>query len=110
MDKNLILKKESMNDGQSIYMFYDEFYGLYVAFGLSAYYATMVVDPYLSYSESENMPVAFISKDLIRFMHQSLRLVEHTPSCSYEFRTRIPIGTDGYDKWKDKVKAKHEDL
>ena len=108
MEKEFILRKESLNDGQSIYLSYDKFYGLYVAFGLSAYYASMVVNPYLSYSESENMPVAFFSKRQIGDMCQSLRKVEHTPGYSYEFRTRVPIGTEGYEKWKDKVKTEHE--
>ena len=110
MEKDLILKKESLNDGQSIYLSYDKFYGLYIAFGLSAYYATMVVDPYLSFSETENMPVAFFSKRQIGNMCQSLRKVEHTQGCSYEFRTRVPIGTEGYEKWKDKVKTQHDSI
>ena len=110
MDKDLAIKKESENDGQSIFLFFDEFYDLYVAFGLSAYYSTMVVDPNLSYSESIDMPIAFFCKAQIRIMRQSLKKVEHTQSHSYEFRTRIPIGKAGYEKWKNGVKAQHESI
>lgn len=110
MDKEFALKKESENDGQSVFLFFDEFYDLYVAFGLSAYYSTMVVEPYLTYSESLNLPIAFFSKGNIRIMRQSLKKVEHTPSSSYEFRTRIPIGKGGYDKWKNEVKVQHESM
>ena len=41
-------------------------------------------------------------------MRQSLNMVEHTSGHSYEFRTRIPIGKGGYDKWKNNVRVKHE--
>ena len=110
MDKDFAIKKESENDGQSIFLFFDEFYDLYVAFGLSAYYSTMVVDPCLTYSESLNLPIAFFNKSIVRIIRQSLKMVEHTSGLSYEFRTRIPIGKAGYDKWKNEVKAQHESL
>ncbi len=110
MDKDIAIKKESENDGQSIFLFFDEFYDLYVAFGLSAYYSTMVVDPYLTYSEKLNMPIAFFDKTLIRFLRQSLTKVEHTQGHTYEFRTRISIGKGGYEKWKNGVKAQHESI
>lgn len=110
MDKDFALKKESENDGQSIYLFFDDFYDLYVAFGLSAYYSTMVVEPILTYSESLNLPIAFFDKTQIRFLRQSLKKVEHTPHRSYEFRTRTPIGKAGYDKWKNEMKVKHESI
>ena len=110
MDKELAIKKESENDGQSIFLFFDDFYDLYVAFGLSAFYSTSVVDPHLTYSEKLNMPIAFFDKTLIRFLRQSLTKVEHTPGLSYEFRTRIPLGKNGYEKWKNEVKQRHESI
>lgn len=110
MNNDECLKKESTNDGQSIFLFFDKFYDLYVAFGLSAYYSTMVVEPYLTYSKSLDLPIAFFSKGNIRIMRQSLKKVEHTQGHSYEFRMRIPIGNGGFDKWKNEVKAKHESM
>lgn len=110
IDKEIILKKESENDGQSIYLFYDEFYSLYVAFGLSAFYSTMVVDPYLTYSDELDIPVAMFSKAQIRIMRQSLIKVEHTQGRTYQFRTRIPLGRAGYEKWKSEVKKMHESI
>ena len=110
MDKELILKIESENDGQSIYLFFDEFYSFYVAFGLSAYFSTMVVDPYLTYSDPLDMPIAMFSRGQIRIMLQSLKKLEHNPRHSYEFRMRIPLGKFGYDKWKNEVKQRHESI
>ena len=110
MDKDLAIKKELENDGQSIFLFFDDFYDLYVAFGLSAYYSTMAVDPHLTYSANIDMPIAFFSKGNIRIMRQSLTKVEHTQGCFYEFRTRIPIGKAGYEKWKNGVKKLHESI
>lgn len=110
MDKEAFLKKESENNGGSIYLFYDDFYSLYMAFGLSAYFSTMVVDPYLTYSDELDMPIAMFSKAQIRIMRQSLTKVEHTPGSTYQFRTRIPLGRAGYDKWKKEVKKSHESI
>ena len=45
MDKELIMQQEAANDGQTIHLYYDEMVGVYLAFGLSAYYTTMVVTP-----------------------------------------------------------------
>lgn len=44
MDKERILTQESANDGQSVFLFYDEEEGCYKAYGWSAYYADMVAD------------------------------------------------------------------
>jgi len=110
MDKELMLKKESENDGQSIFLFYDEFYSLYVAFGLSAYYSTMVVDPFLTYSDTLDLPIALFTKGYIRLLGQSLKKIEHTPGSIYLFRTKTPIGKSGYDKWKNEVKERHESI
>ena len=52
MNKDLILQQESANDGQTVYLFYDDMAGLYLAFGLSAYYVTMVTNPVISYSDA----------------------------------------------------------
>ena len=49
IDKEIISKNEAENDGQTIHLYYDEIAGMYMAFGLSAYYTTMVTDPYMSF-------------------------------------------------------------
>lgn len=49
MDKMQMKQLESDNDGQTFHLFYDDIVGLYFAFGLSAYYTMMVVDPFISY-------------------------------------------------------------
>ena len=55
MDKNTITLQEMGNDGQSVFLYYDAMAGVYLAYGLSAYYTTMVMDPYMSYSEEMQM-------------------------------------------------------
>lgn len=98
-EKNIILEKETANDGQTVFLFYEERYGMYTAFGWSAYYTTMVVDPMLSYSDELQMPVALIPRDLIRSLRQSLTKVEHEAKKYYVFRLRQKIGGAGYQKW-----------
>lgn len=97
--KNIIMEKETANDGQSVFLFYDERYGMYTAFGWSAYYSTMVVDPILSYSDELQMPVALIPRNLIRSLRQSLTKVEHEVKKHYVFRLKQKIGSAGYQKW-----------
>ena len=99
IEKDIILEKETANDGQSVFLFYDERYGLYTAFRWLAYYTTMVVDPILSYSDEFQMPVALIPRNLIRSLRQSLTKVEHEVKSYYFFRLKRIIGSAGYQKW-----------
>lgn len=99
MDIQLIKDKEFTNDGQTIHLFYDETLGFYVAFGMSAYYSTMVVEPYLSYSDALKMPVAILDRGLIQYLRQSVTKLEHQPKAYYRFRLRSKVGTAGYARW-----------
>lgn len=98
-EKDIILEKETANDGQSVFLFYDERYGMYTAFGWSAFYSTMVIDPILSYSDELQMPVALIPRDMIRSLRQSLTKVEHEVKKHYVFRLKRKIGNAGYQTW-----------
>ena len=108
MDKDLILQLETANDGQSIHLFYDETVGVYLAFGLSAYYSTMVVTPYLSFSEALQMPVALLRKGHVNAVRQSMTILEHTPYSYYLFRMRQKVGDAGYERWMSQVIEKTE--
>lgn len=77
MELDKITLHETGNDGRTIYLYYDELAGLYLAFGLSAYYATMVTDPYMSYSEVMKMPVALLRRNHVNDLRQTLKKVEH---------------------------------
>lgn len=99
MDKNAIKIQEAANDGQSVFLYYDAMAGVYLAFGLSAYYTTMVTEPYISYSEEMQMPVALLNRLQIKFLRQSLTKVEHQPQTYYRFRLRSKVGTAGYERW-----------
>lgn len=107
MDKNEIILRESGNDGKSVFLYYDALAGVYLAFGLSAYYTTMVTDPYMSYSDEMQMPVAMLRREHVLYLRQSLAKLEHIPHEFYKFQTRMPIGDAGYAKWQAKIKAKH---
>lgn len=73
--------------------------GVYLAYGLSAYYTTMVTEPDISYSEEMKMPVALLNRLQIKFLRQSLTKVEHQPQTYYRFRLRSKVGTAGYERW-----------
>ena len=99
MDIELIKENETTNDGQTIHLFYDETVGVYLAFGLSAYYSTMVVSPYLSFSGALKMPVALLDRNDIMYLRQSMTKVEHQRKSYYRFRLRSKVGNAGYDRW-----------
>ena len=98
-----IKEKEAANDGQTIHLFYDEIAGMYMAFGLSAYYTTMSVDPVISYSDALGMPVALLSRDVIQYLRQSVTKVEHQPQAYYRFRLRTKVGSAGYERWRKEL-------
>lgn len=99
MDIELIKQHETANDGQTIHLFYDDIVGVYLAFGLSAYYSTMVVEPCISYSDALKMPVALLDRFQIKFLRQSVTKVEHQPQSYYRFQLRTKVGEAGYQRW-----------
>ncbi len=103
MDKETIIKREKENDGQSLFLYFDAMAGVYLAFGLSAYYTTMVTNPYMAYSEEMGMPVALLRREHILYLRQSLTKVEHTMNEFYQFKMRLSVGYEGYEKWKQKI-------
>lgn len=107
MDKNEITLKETGNDGQSVFLYYDAMAGVYLAFGLSAYYTTLVTDPYMSYSEDMQMPVALLRRNHINALRQGLQKVEHTVKEYYRFQLRQTVGEAGYEKWAKNIHMKH---
>ena len=110
MDKDTITLQEAGNDGKSVFLYYDAMAGVYLAYGLSAYYTTMVTDPYMSYSEDMQMPVALLRRNHINALRQSLQKVEHTQKKYYRFQLRQTIGEEGYAKWSQKMLEKHNSV
>lgn len=111
MDKEHIKKREQENDGQSVFLYYNELVGVYLAFGLSAYYTTMITEPYMSYSEEMDMPVAMLRREHVFDMRKSMDKLEHRAKQFYHFgMTRPPVGTVGYEKWAMKIKERHQVL
>ena len=110
MDKEEISLNEAGNDGRSVFLYYDAMAGVYLAFGLSAYYTTMVTDPYMSYSEDMQMPVALLRRNHINALRQSLKKVEHTEREYYRFQLRQTVGEEGYAKWAQTMLEKHKSI
>lgn len=107
MNKDVITKNEMANDGQSVYLYYDAMAGVYLAYGWSAYYTTMVINPYLSYSEDVQMPVALLNRDHILYLRQSLKKVEHEVKHYYKFQMSRVVGAAGYERWVQKIIKDH---
>ena len=103
MNKDKILSLEKDNDGQTIYLFFDKMAGVYLAFGLSAYFTTFVTEPYLSYSEEMQMPVALLRRAHILYLRQSIIKEEHVIKSFYRFKMKSMIGNVGYQKWSDNI-------
>ena len=110
MDKDTITLQEVGNDGRSVFLYYDAMAGVYLAFGLSAYCTTMVTDPYMSYSEDMQMPVALLRRNHINALRQSLKMVEHTERQYYRFQLRQTVGEEGYAKWAQTMLEKHKSI
>lgn len=108
MDIELVKQLEAANDGQTIHLFFDETVGVYLAFGLSAYYSTMVVTPYVSFSEALQMPVALLRRGHVNSLRQAMTKVEHTPHSYYRFCLRQQVGSAGYERWMTKELEKTE--
>ena len=107
IDKDKITLHESGNDGRTLFLYYDSLAGLYLAFGLSAYYSTMVAEPYLSYSDELQMPVALLLREHILLLRQGLQKEAHEPKHFYRFRMKASVGDAGYDRWVRKIRGRH---
>lgn len=99
MNIEMIKQLETANDGQTIHLFYDEMLGAYLAFGLSAYYTTMVLSPTISFSDALMMPVALLNREKILYLRQSMTKLEHQQKSYYRFRLRTKVGEAGYRRW-----------
>jgi len=103
MNREEIRQQELKNDGQSVYLHYCSAIGLYVAYGLSAYYADMGTTPELNYSVAMQMPVALLDRRCVFDLKHVMTQVSHTADDEYCFRSRAPIGDDGYDRWAYRI-------
>ena len=81
IDKEIITKNEAENDGKTIYLYYDDIAGMYMAFGLSAYYTI--------------------------YLRQSLKIQEHTIRTFYRFTMRENVGQAGYQRWASGIQTRH---
>lgn len=88
MELSKITLHEVGNDGKTIHLYYDDLAGLYLAFGLSAYYTTLVAEPYMSYSEQLQMPVALLRRTHVLALRQGLQKKEHEVKKFYRFEMR----------------------
>lgn len=108
MNKDVIIMNEATNDGQTIYLYYDAMIGGYLACGLSAFYITMVTEPFMSYSDELQMPVALLRREHILYLRQSLTKVDHAKKEFYIFQMRTRVGDAGYNRWAQNILTKHQ--
>ena len=108
INKDEILLKEKENDGKSVFLYYDDITGLYLAFGPSAYYTTMVTNPFISFSKVMDMPVALLRRAHILYLRQGLIKIEHRQRDFYRFETKELVGMAGYEKWERGIRNKHQ--
>ena len=103
MDKERIIEQERANDGETVFLFYDEDEGCYKAYGWSAYYADMIADGIIYYSESFQMPINVLGDKAIMDLRRNMTVVEHRTHEFYRFKTKVKIGDAGYERWKEKL-------
>ena len=103
INKELVEQSERGNDGKTVNLYYDQMAGVYLAFGLSAYYTTMLVNVFTSYSELVGMPVTLLRRGHVKMLRQSLQKIEHRPKDFYRFEMDTVIGEAGYQRWKEKA-------
>lgn len=95
------MEYEASNDGQSVFLFYDD-EGCYKAYGHSAYYADMIANGVLYYSDSLQMPIMVLGKQAIQDLRYNMTVVEYRKHEFYRFKTKIRIGDAGYERWKER--------
>ncbi len=106
MLKDKIRELEKANDEQTIHLFYDEGAGQYAAFGLSAYYTTIVTDPYAIYSEEIGLPMVRLTDEEVRELRKNMTIEAHEEKRYYKLRLRNKVGSRWYQTWADTVKKK----
>ena len=107
MEKDRITLGELTNDGQTIHLYYDAMTGVYLAFGLSAFYTTMLTEPGQSYSDEMQMPVTLLRQEHVNILKQNLRLVKDLNTQYYLFKMDTPIGDSGYDSWAYQLRLRY---
>lgn len=104
MEKDIIIQNEEQNDGQTIYLYFNDEVGFYTAYGYSAFLITHVVEPICSYSKSYDMPVVLVGNGEIMELRRSLKKIKHTIHSFYQFGLRTAVGKSGYTRWVKKFK------
>ncbi len=104
----LILANESDNNGESIYLYRNEKYGLWVAYGFSAYSLRLLIkskgyDSIRKYSHIVNMPLTMVDDSVIMGLYRSEYKL--TRSDSYFKVNFLREYTDNdYLRWETKLK------
>lgn len=104
MNTEAIIFNECYNDGKTIYLYFNNEVGFYIAYGYSAFFVAHVVEPVCSFSVELQMPVALLNASQILELRRSLIKLEHTEKTFYKFQLKTPFGTDGYAKWTNSLK------
>lgn len=106
MNKEVITLNEVQNDGKTIHLYFNPEFGLYTAFGFSAFYAAHIVDVIAAYSEELQMPVALMRKSDVSELRLSTNKLQHDYHVYYKLGLKHELPLDDYARWVDSVKWK----
>lgn len=104
MNEDVILKNEKMNDKKTIHLYFNSEIGLYVAYGISAFYVTHIINAMASYSEDLQLPVVLMRKKEVSELRLATIKKQHDYHRYYHLELKHVLGLDGYNRWVDSVK------
>ena len=93
---------EINNDGQTVHLYYDSLTGCYLAYGLSAYCASVVAS-FVSFSDELQMPVVVLDRNAVGLLMQKMEPLEYTPQKYYRLRMNRQVDLPSYHAWADAI-------
>ena len=107
MNKDKIKMNEVVNDGRSIYMYFDEKAGRYVAYGASAYYLTKLLDADVlltDYSIEIQLPTVSITGKYLEILKKQFHVVS-LHNGYVHLRQEKAFYEEDYSEWAEILRA-----
>lgn len=111
MDKELIIKKESGNDGSKMHLHYDGITGEWLAFGLSAYSLRLFCKSngyacIRSWSKELSLPCTVAGGEVMHLILKAAALVETETEDALSVQMPDCVDIDAYKKWYGKLSGR----
>lgn len=100
----VITRNEVMNDGKSIYLYFNGLIGLYAAYGFSAYLLSKNTEVKVSYSEGLQMPVVVINPTHLDEVKKALKVKIHKQGFCC-LTVDEPVNESDYSIWAESVRG-----